>query len=292
LVVVGTGIQWGGQATIAAEKAIRGADRVLFAVGDPWAARWIRSLRPDAESLLYPRDGRPRKAIYGAMVERILEELRRGHRVCAAFYGSPSLLNAPAHEAVRRARAEGRRARMLPGVSSLECLCADLGIDPGEGGSQVFEAGDYLLRRRVADPHGHLVLCQIAVIGWSGVFDPNDRPRIRRGLALLGERLQAAYPPEHDVVLYEASSHPLTAPRIERIPLSALADAELREISTLYVPPLGPAPIDEDLLRRLQAPSQSTKPPAAAEPATSGAHSRFPAPPSPAPLCAPNDTRL
>jgi hypothetical protein len=258
LVVVGTGIQWGGQATLAAQTAIKRADRVLFAVGDPWAARWIRSLRPEAESLPYPRDGRPRKRIYRMMVDRILEELWLGRKVCAAFYGSPTLLNAPAHEAMKRAQREGFRARMLPGVSSLECLFSDLGIDPGAAGCQVFEAGDFLLRRRLFDPYAHLILCQIAVMGTAGVFDPTDTARIRHGLGILSERLQTVFPRDHEVVLYEASSHPLSPPRIERMALAALRDACPSEISTLHVPPRGAAPIDAEMVARLVAPTSDT----------------------------------
>ena len=93
LIVVGTGIQWGGQATIAAETAIKRADCVLFAVADPWAVRWLRDLRPTAESLPYPRDGRPRKTIYLAMVDRILAELSDDPSASTAGRGSAPILS-------------------------------------------------------------------------------------------------------------------------------------------------------------------------------------------------------
>jgi hypothetical protein len=38
---------------------------------------------------------------------------------------------------------------------------------------------------------------------------------------------------------------------MERVPLQALASARVSDISTLYVPPLGPAPEDPDMLARL-----------------------------------------
>ncbi|WP_437898926.1 hypothetical protein [Sorangium sp. So ce124] len=59
LIIVGTGIQWGGQMTLAARRAIEQADRVLFAVADPWNARWIRGLNPAAESLPYATGNGP-----------------------------------------------------------------------------------------------------------------------------------------------------------------------------------------------------------------------------------------
>src|SRR5690242_4178786 len=119
LVIVGTGIQWAGQTTLAAERAIKVADRVLYAVADPGAARWIAERNPAAESLPYPRTATKRRAIYDEMVERILAEVRQGKKVCVVFYGHPGVFARATHEAIRRARSEGFPARMLPGVSAL-----------------------------------------------------------------------------------------------------------------------------------------------------------------------------
>jgi uncharacterized protein YabN with tetrapyrrole methylase and pyrophosphatase domain len=239
LLVVGTGIQWAAHATLSAQAAIRDADSVLFAVTDAWTARWIRELNPRTESLKYPRDGRPRLAIYEEMVGRIVAELARFPRVCAAFYGSPSVLARPAHESIRRAREAGFQAAMLPGVSSLDCLFADLGVDPGEGGCQLFEGGDFVRRRRQVDPGAHLVLFQVAMALNPGTFLP-DAPSVSDGLRSIQGRLLDWYPADHLLVLYEASAHPLVAPRRESIPLRSLHEATLTEITTLYVPPRAP----------------------------------------------------
>ena len=242
LVVVGLGIQWAGQTTLAAKRAIEGADSVLFALADPWAARWVRSLHPRAESLAYPREGgTPRAAIYRNMVARILGELKDGKRVCAVFYGSATVLTDPAHEAVRQARNAGYAARMLPGVSSLECLFADLEIDPGVCGCSLYEAENFLVRARPVDTSAHLVLCQIALIGNRSAYDADDSTTIRRGLHVLGERLASLYPREHQAILYEAAAHPLGRARNEPVALGHLEDAKISAVSTLYVPP---APVE------------------------------------------------
>jgi precorrin-3B methylase len=251
LVVVGTGIQAGGQATLAAGRAIERADRVLFAVVDPLTVAWVRSLHPGAESLPYPMDDTPRRQTYLDMVERILAELRKGLRVCAVFYGHPGMLTLPAHEAVARARREGFRVRMLPGVSALDCLIADLGVDPGLDGCQMYEATDFLIRGRGFDAHVPLVLWQVGFIGNLGFFDERDRAGIARGLAILTEALLARYAPEHEVVLYEAAVLPTDAPRMERVALADLARATVTDLTTLYVPPRAPAAVDETMLARL-----------------------------------------
>ena len=43
--------------------------------------------------------------------------IRAGFRVCAVFYGHPGVFVYPSHEAIRRARAEGFAARMLPALT-------------------------------------------------------------------------------------------------------------------------------------------------------------------------------
>jgi uncharacterized protein YabN with tetrapyrrole methylase and pyrophosphatase domain len=234
LTVVGIGIQWAGQTTAAARCAIERADRVLYALADGWAAQWVESLNRHSETLPYPRDGRPRSDIYRAMAERIVAELEQGGRVCAVFYGSPAVLTKPAHLAIELARAAGFSASMLPGVSFLDCLFCDLGVDPARG-CQIYEASDLLRRELRPDAGAPLIVCQVALAGNHGVFAAD---RTRAGVAALVKHLSRVYSPAHPVIVYEAASHPLAEPRMETVPLRELAHTELHEISTLYIRPV------------------------------------------------------
>jgi uncharacterized protein YabN with tetrapyrrole methylase and pyrophosphatase domain len=238
LVVVGTGIQWAAQTTLAAERSIRAADKVLYAVADPWAAEWITDLNASAESLSYPRDGRSRAAIYEAMVERIMRALDEQRRVCVVFYGSPVLLADAAHAAVQAARRAGHTATLLPGVSCIDCLFCDLNLDPAREGYQVLEAEVFLRRSRSVDPSMHLVLCQVALVGARATFDPQDTARVETGLLKLQTTLASVYGASHRVFIYEASSHPLSPTRLEEIALNDLSATSVSEASTLYLPPL------------------------------------------------------
>ena len=105
---------------------------------------------------------------YQEIVEYILSYVRKGNKVCVAFYGHPGVFVFPSHEAIKRARNEGYRAEMLPGISAEDCLYSDIGIDPGADGCQCFESTDFLSYRRKFDPSVGLVLWQIAVIGELG----------------------------------------------------------------------------------------------------------------------------
>jgi uncharacterized protein YabN with tetrapyrrole methylase and pyrophosphatase domain len=236
LVVVGTGIRLASQCTPEARQWIEAADLVLAVSGDPIAQAWLEKLNQNVTSLhdLYG-NGRSRAQTYDSMVDRIMEGVRAEQRVCAVFYGHPGIYVYPSHEAIRRARAEGFEAWMLPGVSAEDCLFADLGVDPGQLGCQSYEATDFVLNARKIDTSAALILWQIALTGdLSFKMFESDPKRLQ----LLADVLMEDYPPFHPVTVYEAATLPVTQPKLEILPLANLAAAKASQQSTLYVPPL------------------------------------------------------
>lgn len=249
LTIVGTGIQFVGQVTLAAKAWIEQADKVLYAIADPATAQWLVSLNSTAEPLPYNRSNRQRKETYAQMVECILAEVHRGLNVCAVFYGHPGVFADPAHNALRRARQEGFRAQMLPGISAEDCLFADLSLDPGKRGCQSFEATDFLIRRRKFDATSALILWQIAMVGNRGFYEKGGHVH---GLQVLTEVLQNYYASDSEAIVYEAAVyHPVCEPSIQRMPLEKLSEAEVTESSTLYMPPNPPSAIDREMVKRL-----------------------------------------
>jgi hypothetical protein len=87
---------------------------------------------------------------------------------------------------------------MLPAICATDCLFADLGIDPGDHGCQMFEATDFLLRRRKFDSSCHLILWQISTIG---VLTHEFQMFDKNGLNTLIETLAQSYGMDHEVVL-------------------------------------------------------------------------------------------
>jgi uncharacterized protein YabN with tetrapyrrole methylase and pyrophosphatase domain len=251
LVVVGIGIRPPAQTTFEAVSEIKISEKVLILVPDPHAHYWIRTLNPNVESLahLYA-EGKPRRETYREIVERITDAVRSGLRICAVSYGHPGVAAFPFHEAIRVLRNEGFSASMLAGISSADCLFAELGVDPTNGGCLSYEATDFLLRRRPIDPACNLILWQIGVIAepsykqHHGAWNPG-------GIAVLMERLLEVYPPEHEVVIYEAASVLPCDPVIARVPLGSLTETQITVMSTLFVPPMTKVPLDETMAQRL-----------------------------------------
>jgi hypothetical protein len=168
------------------------------------------------------------------MVDAILAEVRKGHRVCAAFYGHPGVFAWPAHRALELARTEGYATAMEPGISAEDCLYADLGIDPGKFGCQHFETSQLMLYQRRIDPSAYLILWQAGVAG--------DRSLTRTGTAaayreLLVEVLAQDYPTDHEVIIYRAATLPVAGPRVRRLALAELPGVEIGMEDTLVLKP-------------------------------------------------------
>jgi uncharacterized protein YabN with tetrapyrrole methylase and pyrophosphatase domain len=251
LTVVGTGIQLGTQLTREAALLLETADVVLALVAEPGMQAALEELNPRTRSLhdLYEL-GESRGEAYEAMAEEILRHVREGKSVVAAFYGHPGVFVAPSHSAIEKARSEGYRATMLPAVSAEDCLFADLGVDPARFGCQSYEATDFLVHRRRIDRTAALVLWQIGTVG-STVAAATTQPT---GLPVLVEALLEHYPHEHEVTVYEASPYPGFDPLVRTVRLGELSAEHVTALSTLYVPPLEPAPLDLTMLDRLGLP--------------------------------------
>jgi len=251
LACVGLGMTLGSHLTPLARSHIESADVVFVGVSDGVVEQWVQRMHRDVRSLqsLYA-DDKPRKDTYREMVETMLGEVRAGRRVCGVFYGHPGVFAQAPHEAIARARDEGFIAHMEPGVSSEDCLYADLGVDPGRFGCQHFEATQFMLNRRMVDTSAWLVLWQVGIAGdlSGGRFETDTRR-----LELLVEVLCRHYPGEHEVVVYRAATLPFQKPRIERLPLSALTDAALGMSDTLAVPPARALEPDPAMRERLAA---------------------------------------
>jgi uncharacterized protein YabN with tetrapyrrole methylase and pyrophosphatase domain len=245
---VGTGIHFPGHLTAAAREEIERADRVLYVVDNPGTSSWLQEAAPGAEDLRAVVEGTPgpRLKVYDAMTERILRDVRSGFRVCAVFYGHPGMFSYPGHEAVRRARNEGFRAEILPAISAVDCLFADLAIDPAANGFRVFDATDFLIHGRVLDLSCELVLLQIAMVG-----DPQYRSYAAPGMPVLTATLEAGYGSDHGVVLYEAATRQGETPSIRSLPLSRLSKERMSAFTTLYVPAKTTSPADLNMMIRL-----------------------------------------
>ena len=249
LVCAGLGMMLGAHIAPRSRSAIEQADVVFMAVSDALVELWLQDMHGDVRSLQpFYAEGKSRHDTYREMVETMMVEVRAGKRVCGAFYGHPGVFAQVPHHAVEQARREGFCAHMEPGISAEDCLYADLGIDPGRVGCAHYEASQFMFYERRIDPSAYLVLWQIGLAGDRSFRRFATGPAYR---ALLVELLARDYPPDHEVIIYEAATLAISAPRMERLPLSALVDAQVHLQSTLVIPPAVPMQRNQAMLDRL-----------------------------------------
>lgn len=87
--------------------------------------RLLNSNSIDLNKSIYV-EGRSYQDAYSDVVETILDAVKSGNRVVYAQQGSPAFLALTARRTFRKASEAGYTALLLPGVSSLECILADV----------------------------------------------------------------------------------------------------------------------------------------------------------------------
>jgi hypothetical protein len=126
---------------------------------------------------------------------------------------------------------EGFEARMLPGISCVDTIICDLGIDPGTIGLQVFLADSFVRFKLIFDKRAGLLLLQPTYVK-ADTYEQNLDEGINELVSMLGE----IYGLHHEVVVYKATTG---APVIRSVPLSRLGSSGLvRGNASIFVPPL------------------------------------------------------
>jgi uncharacterized protein YabN with tetrapyrrole methylase and pyrophosphatase domain len=230
---------------------IEQADVVFVLVADGITEQWVSQMNSDVRSLQpYYQTGVSRMLSYQQMVAAMLAEVRQNKKVVGAFYGHPGVFAWVPHKAIAEAKAEGFAAHMEPGISAEDCLIADLAIDPGTYGCQHFETSQFMFYKRTIDPAAYLILWQVGVAGDRSLAKLSTGAPYRQ---LLLEVLAEHYPLTHQVILYEAVTLPIQQPRITRLPLAELVNAELDGKTTLVIPPATKMIVNQAILDKLAA---------------------------------------
>src|SRR3546814_20376377 len=96
------------------------------------------------------------------------------------------------------------------------------------------EATHFLVHDRTPDTAGLVLLWQVAL---SGDLSCTCLHAERDGLQELVDKQLRWYPPDHEVILYEAARLPMDSPRIDRVLLRDLPAAHYEDNHTPALPP-------------------------------------------------------
>jgi precorrin-2 methylase len=251
LAIVGTGITAIAHLSQEAIAHIKNADIVFYNATSGVAARQIHELNPNAIDLYeYYGEGKNRSATYIQMAELMLREVRKGLAVAGVFHGHPGFFVKPGRRALAIAEMEGYETHLLAGISSTDCLFADLRIDPGVIGVQILKASTVLHDSESLVTKNHVLLVQVGSVGDNTFsFTGYKRTKIEQ----LFEKLISIYGDRHDSVYYVAAIFPGLSPTIHVRKLGEYRNRVLSDAihaATLYLPPAG---VSFDSLTSLQA---------------------------------------
>lgn len=238
LSVLGLGLRCPEQVTQRAWKAMQQADQLFFISDHLEKQSWLAQLNPNYYDLMvHYGKGKLRRDTYQEMADKVLECLRAGKNAALLSYGHPLVFCDPSRLAIEQTQEEGFSLEILPGISSIDCLLADLRVDVQNFGMQIYEGHDLLLHGLKPDPKCSQIVFQVPSLGDNaGYWKPG---RFRGFIRVLAEQLAEVYGWQHPAVLYFGSNSPGQANHIDTITLEQLPEAEMISEYTLWVPPLG-----------------------------------------------------
>jgi hypothetical protein len=251
--IAGLGIQTVGHVTREVELAIRGSREVLYLDTGAATHEYLAGLCPRVTPLYWQSysEDRPRIGAYEHMAATVIDAALDHPPVTFGIHGHPLVAVHAPFLAMELARALDLRFEVLPGISAIDTVMADLRIDPVVDGVQMYEATDLLLKRRPLQSDVPAILWQIGPLETVLHTMRVSRPeRFHRFVA----HLRQFYPARHEVVAIYCSPHPLLPPTILRFALEdmPLHAAEIHAGFTLYVPPVGSRPVyDWELLEKI-----------------------------------------
>jgi hypothetical protein len=253
--IVGLGIVNVDQVTRETERVVRECNEVLYVDTGIATRQFLESLCPRVTSLYETSyaEGAHRLDAYSHMAARVVDAALDHPPVAFAVQGHP-VVGVQAPFLIRDlAAALGLSVTVLPGVSAMDCLFAELMIDPCLFGLQMYEATDLLLRRRPLQPDVPALIWQVGAVETRLHTMCRSRPERFDGLRT---HLLRFYPPTHVVSAVFASPHPLMKSQVIPFAIEAIGRhaAELHAGYTLFIPASGIRPIgDQELLSRIDS---------------------------------------
>jgi Tetrapyrrole (Corrin/Porphyrin) Methylases len=254
--IAGLGLTTVGQVTREVEQAVRVSREVLYLDTGVATRQYLQDLCPRITSL-YEESYAPGSARvngYEHMAARVVEAALDHPPVTFAIHGHPLVAAHPPFLVLELAKALELQVEVLPGISAIDTILADLRLDPVVHGVQMYEATDLLLRRRPLQADVPAIIWQIGPLETALHSERVSRPE---RFARFVNHLRLFYPARHEVVAIYCSPHPILPPVILRFALEDMGRHahHIHAGFTLYVPPAASRPIqDFDLLAKLYSP--------------------------------------
>lgn len=235
LALVGTGIKTVAHLTLEAKSLISEADKLLYLLNEPLTQKYVANLTKgeseNLDSIYFSFD--KRADAYNEITKTILRSIKSHENVCVAIYGHPCVYAESGLAAIREAEKYSHiKTIVSPGISSQDCMFADLRFDPAINGCLTLDASSFVFSNKKIDPSYDVVLFQIGMIGNEGLPTSVNH---KKSMIKLQEKLIIIYGANKTLILYEASLYPNVPPKIKPIKISELLNQEISPIASAFI---------------------------------------------------------
>lgn len=240
IALIGSGMKGLLQLTKEAEIAIDKSEIIFRLNNHPEIIEFLEKRKPGMVIDLgeeYNIDER-RDLIYKRMAERIMSKFKEVNApVCLVTSGHPTYLVSASQAIIRQSKRSEIKVRVIPGLSSLDNVFADIGFDPGIRGFQSYEATDLLIRNVQLNPDTPLFIWQPGA--FQNFFYSIRKSKPEQFLAFI-KYLEQFYPPTHPVYVLRTPTLTFTNPECHKISVESLVELsqKLSLLHILFVPPL------------------------------------------------------
>jgi hypothetical protein len=235
--VVGLGINGFDQVTPETINALRKCQHVYYVSSSLGTEEFFKhNSIPSTDLFSCYEEGKHRSIAYQKMAEKVVAHAIEGGPIALAEYGHPTVFAYPPFIISKLCKIFDLKMKVLPAVSAMDCIFAELMIDPAHNGLQMYEATDLILRDRPLLSDVGALIWQVGAVE-TALYSSNAGKPERYGR--LATHLIKYYPPTHVITAIYSSNHPLIRSQIYEFPLWALPDhAEVLHAGyTLYIPP-------------------------------------------------------
>ena len=206
--IVGLGVLNVDQLTREVERVIRRSNEVLYVDTGVATRAHLASLCPRVTSLFESsyEESSHRLNAYHHMAARVLDAALDHPPVTFAIHGHP-IVGVYAPFLIRdMAGLLNLEVQVLPGISAMDCLFAELMVDPCVTGMQMYEATDLLLRRRPLQPDVPALIWQIGCVETTLHTMRVSNPEALRAAARSPAALLPSRPPGVSLLLESPSA--------------------------------------------------------------------------------------
>jgi uncharacterized protein YabN with tetrapyrrole methylase and pyrophosphatase domain len=232
LYLVGAGVCFPEHLTVETIEILSACKRICTNLPQTACELLPEDLSAKCESLwpLY-QDKRDRSANYQDVAEAVLGAGERGLPLAWMTPGHPIVFDSVSQLLIRAARARGWQVSVLPAISSLDTILAEIGYDPANG-FLVHEATAVVRRQVALQPSITTLLLQPSMFGSdlahvSGEWQPDLLPLQEYLLRFFAEEQECAFVRSSPRTNIESSIHWTKLTDLAKVEFAALVNSSL-----------------------------------------------------------------